>query len=223
VASTIKAVGFPFRKKILYNVINIIVNKDVHLLAEMYRSISEQQLSPKTDTNKPTLPGFAVHPDYYKNKKPTLPGLGQINVTITPNGGVDLNETILFDFDKSVLKPQGVQIIQNIAKKILSANNPNTRVIVTGYTDLYGGVGYNQQLSMSRAEAVSQALQQAGVSNVSAKPGGMKNAKVPLKFNLVDGKAPEQGIQQQQPNRRVEIDFNPPLPREIINSISTLR
>ena len=213
------------------------MNNDMHHLFEAYRMVSEQQLSPNSALNKfipkasanaatPAYGGatFSVHPDYYKykNKAPTAMG-GFNQVMITPAGHLDLNENILFDFDKATLKPEGQRIIQQIAQKVLGLNNANVQVNVVGYTDLYGGTSYNQQLGMSRAQAVSEVLQRAGVTNVSAKPGGMKNAKVALQYDIVNGKAPAEGIQQQQPNRRVEIEFNPPLPRQIVNSFSTIK
>lgn len=208
----------------------------MHMLFEAYRGLSEQQLSPNSALNKfiptastnatPAYGGvtFNVHPDYYKykNKAPTPMG-GFNQVVITPTGHLDLNENILFDFDKATLKPEGQRVIQQIAQKVLGLNNPNIQVNVVGYTDLYGGTSYNQQLGMSRAQAVSEVLQRAGVTKVSAKPGGMKNPKVALQYDIVNGKAPVEGIQQQQPNRRVEIEFNPPLPRQIVNSFSTIK
>jgi outer membrane protein OmpA-like peptidoglycan-associated protein len=219
------------------------MNKDMHMLFEAYRGLSEQQVprdlqqqypdsnlnyypgtgwiaTPKTpnDGKRYFVTSRLVRPD----SKPQQPPTGGFNqVIITPAGHLDLNENILFDFDKATLKPAGVQLIQRIAQKVLGLNNPNLQVNVVGYTDLYGGASYNQQLSMSRAQAVSQALQKAGVSKVSAKPGGMKNPKVSLQHNLVNGKAPAEGIAQQQPNRRVEIEFNPPLPKQIMQQFIT--
>ena len=223
------------------------MNNDMHMLFEAYKTINEQQQPqiprdlqqqyPNSDLSytpgvgwvaTPKAPNdgktyFATSRVVRPDNKPQQPmgGFGQI--IVTPTGNLDLNESILFDFDKAVLKPQGQKVIQQIAQKVLSLNNPNIQVSVIGYTDLYGGASYNQQLSMSRAEAVSQALKQAGIQKVSAKPGGMKNPKVSLQFDLVNGKAPAEGIQQQQPNRRGEIEFNPPLPKQIVNSISYLK
>lgn len=234
--------------------LNISMNKDMHMLFEAYRGLSEQQVprdlqQQYPDSNLKYYPGTGwiafpktpndgktylstsrlVRPDskpqqplrgFTQNITPAPTG-GINQVIITPAGHLDLNENILFDFDKATLKPAGVQLIQRIAQKVLGLNNPNLQVNVVGYTDLYGGASYNQQLSMSRAQAVSQALQKAGVAKVSAKPGGMKNPKVSLQHNLVNGKAPAEGIAQQQPNRRVEIEFNPPLPKQIMQQFIT--
>lgn len=197
----------------------------MHMLFEAYRGLSEQQVPRDLQQQPPAGGGygvFAVHPDYYKYKNRTPAPTGGFNqVVITPAGHLDLNENILFDFDKATLKPEGQRVIQQIAQKVLGLNNANIQVNVVGYTDLYGGTSYNQQLGMSRAQAVSEALQRAGVTKVSAKPGGMKNPKVALQYDIVNGKAPAQGIQQQQPNRRVEIEFNPPLPKQIIQQFIT--
>ena len=195
------------------------MNNDMHMLFEAYRGLSEQQQGPGTIGLTGSLGTFGVSPSY---KKPSTGNFFN-QVIITPTGHLDLNENILFDFDKATLKPEGQRVIQQIAQKVLGLNNPNIQVNVVGYTDLYGGTSYNQQLGMSRAQAVSEVLQRAGVTKVSAKPGGMKNAKVALQYDIVNGKAPAEGIQQQQPNRRVEIEFNPPLPRQIVNSFSTIK
>ena len=191
----------------------------MHMLFEAYRGLSEQQQGPGTIGLTGSLGTFGVSPSY---KKPSTGNFFN-QVIITPTGHLDLNENILFDFDKATLKPEGQRVIQQIAQKVLGLNNPNIQVNVVGYTDLYGGTSYNQQLGMSRAQAVSEVLQRAGVTKVSAKPGGMKNAKVALQYDIVNGKAPAEGIQQQQPNRRVEIEFNPPLPKHIVNSFSTIK
>lgn len=195
------------------------MNNDMHMLFEAYRGLSEQQQGPGTIGLTGSLGTFGVSPSY---KKPSTGNFFN-QVIITPTGHLDLNENILFDFDKATLKPEGQRVIQQIAQKVLGLNNPNIQVNVVGYTDLYGGTSYNQQLGMSRAQAVSEVLQRAGVTKVSAKPGGMKNAKVALQYDIVNGKAPAEGIQQQQPNRRVEIEFNPPLPKHIVNSFSTIK
>lgn len=191
----------------------------MHMLFEAYKGLSEQQQGPGTIGLTGSLGTFGVSPSY---KKPSTGNFFN-QVIVTPAGHLDLNENILFDFDKATLKPEGQRVIQQIAQKVLGLNNPNIQVNVVGYTDLYGGTSYNQQLGMSRAQAVSEVLQRAGVTKVSAKPGGMKNPKVALQYDIVNGKAPAEGIQQQQPNRRVEIEFNPPLPRQIVNSFSTIK
>ena len=223
--------------------LNIFMNKDMHMLFEAYRVIQEQQPSvPKDLSQKYSNHNLRYEPGVGWMATPKAPNDGQTyfavstvvrpdapqqprggfnQVMITPTGHLDLNENILFDFDKATLKPEGQRVIQQIAQKVLGLNNPNLQINVVGYTDLYGGTSYNQQLSMSRAQAVSQALQKAGVAKVSAKPGGMKNPKVALQHKLVNGKAPAEGIQQQQPNRRVEIEFNPPLPKQIMQQIIT--
>ena len=198
--------------------INNIMNNDMHMLFEAYRGLSEQQQGPGTIGLTGSLGTLSVSPSY---KKPSTQGNFFNQVVVTPAGHLDLNENILFDFDKAALKPAGQRVIQQIAQKVLGLNNPNIQVNVVGYTDLYGGTSYNQQLGMSRAQAVSEALQRAGVTKVSAKPGGMKNPKVALQYDIVNGKAPAEGIQQQQPNRRVEIEFNPPLPKQIMQQIIT--
>lgn len=76
--------------------------------------------------------------------------------------------------------------------------NPNVQVEVRGYTDATGSDAGNLSLSQQRAETVSRALQERGISadHISAKGYG---AAKPIASN----QTPE-GRQQ---NRRVEIEF----------------
>lgn len=68
---------------------------------------------------------------------------------------------VLFDVDKSELKPSGVRDVQKLASFL--NDNPERQLVVEGYTDSTGADSYNQQLSQRRAESVQRALIRAGV------------------------------------------------------------
>lgn len=68
---------------------------------------------------------------------------------------------VLFDYDKSDLKPAGMRDIQKLAEFL--KENPDRKLVVEGYTDSTGSDAYNQQLSERRAESVRRALTRAGV------------------------------------------------------------
>ncbi len=67
----------------------------------------------------------------------------------------------LFDFDKSVVKPQGKLALDELLNKV---QGMNTEVMVTvGHTDSIGSDAYNQKLSQRRAEAVKAYIVSKGI------------------------------------------------------------
>lgn len=70
---------------------------------------------------------------------------------------------VLFDVDKSDLKPSGQRDVQKLASFL--NDNPERQLVVEGYTDSTGADSYNQQLSQRRAESVHRALTRAGVDS----------------------------------------------------------
>ncbi len=64
---------------------------------------------------------------------------------------------ITFEFDKSDLNARSQRVIAEIAKSVV----PNTRIKITGYTDVTGESKHNLQLSEARALAVANALKSA--------------------------------------------------------------
>ena len=69
---------------------------------------------------------------------------------------VTFSAKTLFDFDKSVLKPEGRAALDDLLGKM---QGMNTEVMIAvGHTDSVGSDGYNQSLSIRRAEAVKAYL-----------------------------------------------------------------
>lgn len=74
---------------------------------------------------------------------------------------INFSAEALFDFDKSVVKPEGKVALDQMLD---SLKNMNTEVMVTvGHTDSIGSDAYNQSLSIRRAEAVKAYLISRGV------------------------------------------------------------
>lgn len=74
---------------------------------------------------------------------------------------VSFSAESLFDFDKSVVKPDGKAALDGLVNNL---QGMNTEAIVTvGHTDSIGTDAYNQKLSLRRAEAVKAYLVSKGV------------------------------------------------------------
>jgi len=101
----------------------------------------------------------------------------------------------LFDFDKSVIKPDAKSKLDDLADKVKRVNLEV--VIAIGHTDSIGSDAYNQKLSVRRAESVKAYLVSKGVEPNRIYTEG-KGEKQPVASNKTkDGR---------QKNRRVEIE-----------------
>jgi len=108
---------------------------------------------------------------------------------------VTLAADVLFDFDKSVIKPEGRTRLDDLVSKIGGINLEV--VIAIGHTDSIGSDAYNQKLSVRRAESVKAYLVSKGVPANRIYTEG-KGEKQPVASNKTkDGRAK---------NRRVEIE-----------------
>ncbi|MBX9835500.1 MAG: OmpA family protein [Burkholderiaceae bacterium] len=100
-----------------------------------------------------------------------------------------------FDFDKSVLKPEGKSKLNDLVSKIKGVNLEV--VIAVGHTDSVGSDAYNQKLSMRRSESVKAYLVSKGIEKNRVYTEG-KGEKQPVASNKTkEGRAK---------NRRVEIE-----------------
>ena len=69
--------------------------------------------------------------------------------------------TLLFDFDKSVVKEQYIPILRNVIDYMVENNYD---VTIVGHTDSKGSESYNEKLSMRRAVSVKEKLLELGLS-----------------------------------------------------------
>ena len=100
-----------------------------------------------------------------------------------------------FDFDKSVLKPEGKAKLDDLVSKVKDINLEV--VIAVGHTDSVGSDAYNQKLSVRRSEAVKAYLVSKGIERNRVYTEG-KGEKQPVADNKTsEGRAK---------NRRVEIE-----------------
>ena len=108
---------------------------------------------------------------------------------------VTLAADVLFDFDKSVLKPEGKNKLDDLASKVKAINLEV--VIAIGHTDSIGSDAYNQKLSVRRAESVKAYMVSKGVEPNRIYTEG-KGEKQPVASNKTK--------EGRQKNRRVEIE-----------------
>jgi OOP family OmpA-OmpF porin len=100
-----------------------------------------------------------------------------------------------FDFDKAVLKPEGKAKLDDLSDKVKGLTLEV--VIAVGHTDAKGTEGYNQKLSVKRADAVKAYLTGKGIEASRVYTEG-KGKSQPVADNKTDaGRAK---------NRRVEIE-----------------
>jgi OOP family OmpA-OmpF porin len=102
----------------------------------------------------------------------------------------------LFDFDKSVLRPDGRKSIDDAIAKLRGVDVE--MVIATGHTDSVGSDAYNQRLSERRAAAVKDYLVSKGIAASKITTIG-KGESQPVATNRT--------AEGRQKNRRVDIEF----------------
>jgi OOP family OmpA-OmpF porin len=103
---------------------------------------------------------------------------------------------VFFDWDRADITPAGMGVVRQAAEAYKAGGA--IRIEVTGYTDLSGSAGYNQRLSLRRANNVATALAGLGVAraDMTVSGRGENDPRVPT----------AQGVREPQ-NRRVEIVF----------------
>ena len=133
----------------------------------------------------------------------TVPGFGDLPPTPPPDLThlpepvmLRLPADVLFDFNSADLKPDAATMLGQAATMI--AKYPDASIQVDGYSDSFGAADYDLTLSQLRAQAVRDWLQAhapAGTYHFRSTGHGSADYVV----------SPTLSIDQQQPNRRVEL------------------
>jgi outer membrane protein OmpA-like peptidoglycan-associated protein len=106
---------------------------------------------------------------------------------------------VLFDFDKAVVKPQGVMEIKKVAAEL--GAHPGDTIVVEGHTCDLNGSGdpmYNKKLGQRRADAVVKVLADNGIK-MSRITSVSKGSTMPAVANDSDS--------NRKLNRRVMLNF----------------
>ncbi len=108
----------------------------------------------------------------------------------------DAKYIVFFDFDSSALEESGASVLDAVAAEV--AKRDVSSVKVSGHADTSGATAYNLKLSQKRANMISKALQQRGVSSESIET--LSSGESVLLVDTPDGV-------REPANRRVEISF----------------
>lgn len=132
-----------------------------------------------------------------------IPGRQALDDALTGTGGfatgqkpVAMPGGALFEHDKAELMPDSLDDLQKLAQLI--ARFPNATFIISGHTDWTGTPEYNLRLGERRAESVKEWLvTRAGIAPERIQTIGKGSAEAIV--------GPDKSVEEQQPNRRVEI------------------
>jgi outer membrane protein OmpA-like peptidoglycan-associated protein len=117
-----------------------------------------------------------------------------LNAKKTDHGLVITLSDVLFDLNKTELKPRGMDSVRKLAKFL--NEYPERTVRIEGFTDSTGSSEYNQKLSENRANAVRDALEGMGISSDRVETQGYGEENPVASNDTSSGR---------QLNRRVEI------------------
>lgn len=150
---------------------------------------------PNTFTSK--MPADSAGPN--KGHAPGFSDLDQLLAQKGPLGSgtkLRMPDDQLFEYDSATLQASAINQLQKLGTLI--QRNPKATFTVEGYTDSFGTPDYNLDLSQRRADSVKQYLVEAmGISSAQIETRGYGAAK----FRT----SPNGSIEEQSPNRRVEI------------------
>ena len=110
----------------------------------------------------------------------------------------------LFGFDQSSITPDGKKVLDDASANILSL--AGEKVDVVGHADRLGSAGYNQKLSLRRADAVRNYLITKGVPAERMVARGVGETEPVTKPGECGKGSSAQVIACLQPDRRVDIE-----------------
>jgi OOP family OmpA-OmpF porin len=155
------------------------------------------ECSPAREAPKPAAPAPAAQPSApAAPSAPATPAPAAKPAPASVRQAVVIQADALFDFDKSVLRPDGRKNIDDAVAKLKGVDLE--LVIATGHTDNVGTDAYNQRLSERRAAAVKEYLVSKGIPASKITTIG-KGESQPVATNKT--------AEGRQKNRRVDIEF----------------
>lgn len=116
--------------------------------------------------------------------------------TVMQSDVITLAADTYFDFDKSTLKAEGKQAIQQLASELNQRGAEVKKITIVGHTDSVGSEQYNQGLSERRARSVGDYMLENGVPASLIQAYGQGESQPVATNKTAAGRAQ---------NRRVEI------------------
>lgn len=110
----------------------------------------------------------------------------------------------LFAFDKAVLKPDGITMLDDLARQLKGASFD--AIFVTGHADRLGRDAYNQKLSERRADAVKAHLVSQNIAPDRVTAKGMGETQPVTAAGECKGAQSAKVIACLQPDRRVDVE-----------------
>ena len=129
--------------------------------------------------------------------------LNQVGPILDKTKPILMPTDLLFEYNEDELQIGARKSLMKLG--LLIQKNPNSTFIIEGHTDSTGPKDYNMELSRKRAASVKRWL----VSNLSIPGETLKIQAFGESRPLTD---PNQGVDEQSLNRRVEIVILPPSP-----------
>jgi len=159
----------------------------------VYAALGIFGITPKA----PPMFGFRVRYDFGGEQAPTPAAAPYTPPPVQAVAPAPKSYLVFFDFNKSDLTPQAVQIVNQAAANAGPAKV--TQLTVTGHTDTVGSDAYNMRLSRRRAESVAAQLEKDGIplSEIQIVAKGKRDLLVPT----------ADGVKEPQ-NRRVQIVYD---------------
>ncbi len=145
-----------------------------------------------------------------KEKEPEPKAEAPIAGPEKPAVKAEFKAETLFDFDKAVVRPEGMKTLDDKVVEGMKAHPEVELLLVTGHTDRIGTAKYNQKLSERRAAAVKAYLVKQGVAADRIKTVGKGKSEPDADADTVHKckgtKKTKKLIACLQPDRRVTVE-----------------
>lgn len=132
---------------------------------------------------------------------------GEQLVTISDNGNIVINESLVFDVGKTEVKPEGKPLLKKLAEAFEDVLDDGEvrasidSINIVGHADIRGAEDYNRELSVNRAANVVDYMMLSN-KDLAAKYGAYLAATGFSEYRPLDASETEQAYDM---NRRIEI------------------
>ncbi len=199
--------------KLIGELITSIPARKVDFDANRSQSVAEVILGAKYDLNRQMALHAGLGSEVVNSTaSPAFRAYVGLNYTIGPvwnkNSAVEtignppkqiiVNDDILFDFDKSDIKPESEAVLDEVAQKMKTMENYK-EIVIEGHTDSIGPEAYNLDLSRRRADSTNKALVKRGIPATKLKSEG---------YGETRPRADNGNYQGRAKNRRVEFQID---------------